>query len=101
MHLTSQNLSESVQVGDGFSDFPVDEENRRHGIYYAFKMVKQQGPRGPAGWENFFQKWNAQAEFEHGVQKGPVKFWIDDREIELINKKLIFDETKPGKFELV
>jgi hypothetical protein len=94
-------LYESIQVGDGFSDFPVDEENRRHGIYCVFKMVKKQGPRGPSGWENFFVKYNAEAEFEHGVQKGPVKFWIDERESSLIDKKLIFDETKPGRFELV
>ena len=65
-------------------------------------MVKQQGRRGPAGWEHFFLKYNAEAEFEHGIQKGPVRFWINEREdqADLRDRQLIFDENKPGKFEL-
>jgi hypothetical protein len=65
-------------------------------------MVKRPIRRGPAGWECVIEKHVVEAEFEHGIQKGKVKFLIEGREYtkDLIDKKLIFDENKPGKFEL-
>lgn len=100
--LQSQHQENSIQVGDGLSDFPVDDENRRHGIYRVSKETKRPWRRIPSGIEWMFLKYNAEAEFEHGVQKGPVKFWINEREdqADLRDRQLIFDENKPGEFEL-
>jgi hypothetical protein len=102
VHLTSQVLSEGIQVGDGFSDFPVDSENRRHGVYQVFEVVKRPWRKAPHGWEHMFIKYIAEAEFEHGVQISKVKKWIDGRKDQAVSLEanLIFDENKPGKFEL-